>query len=83
MENQERENDIWRWCGDYGMSALICAIDRCLNGKKAKSEYFKQAVDRYQEEEDYDTKVRKAILAERMWINNAEQRKLPKPFEGS
>ena len=28
------------WWGNYGISALIVAIDRCLHGKKAKAKYI-------------------------------------------
>lgn len=81
LEDQKRENDIWRWCRDYFISAMTYSIEHCLNGKKAKTEYIKHAADRYRKEEDYDTKIRKALLAEQMWIANAQQRHLPKPFE--
>lgn len=81
LEDQKRENDIWRWCGNYGVSALIFAIDHCMNGRKAKSEYLNRAVDKYKKEEDYDTQIRKALLAEQLWSGNAERRHLPEPFK--
>ena len=34
LEDQKRENDIWRWCGDYFISAMTYSIEHCLNGKK-------------------------------------------------
>lgn len=32
------------WWGNYGISALIFAIDHCLNGKKANTEYLKEPI---------------------------------------
>ena len=32
------------WWGNYGLSALIVAIDRCFRGKKSKFEYIKEPI---------------------------------------
>ena len=32
------------WWGNYGLSALIVAIDRCFGGKKSKAEYIKEPI---------------------------------------
>ena len=32
------------WWGNYGISALIVAIDRCFSGKKSKAEYIKEPI---------------------------------------
>lgn len=32
------------WWGNYGISALIVAIDRCLHGKKAKAKYIDEPI---------------------------------------
>lgn len=48
---KERESDVWNFVGTYGISALIYAIDHCLNGKKAKSEYIKKPISMLLEEE--------------------------------
>ena len=32
------------WFGNYGLSALIVAIDRCFRGKKSKFEYIKAPI---------------------------------------
>lgn len=50
---------MWAWWGNYGISALIVAIDRCFSGKKSKAEYIKRPItqsineskDRLSEEE--------------------------------
>lgn len=35
---------MWAWWGNYGISALIVAIDRCFSGKKSKAEYIKKPI---------------------------------------
>lgn len=32
------------WWGNYGISALIVAIDRCIHGKKAKAKYIDKPI---------------------------------------
>lgn len=31
---------MWLWFGTYGISAFSFAIDHCINGNKAKTEYL-------------------------------------------
>ena len=38
------DEKAWRIWGNYGISALIFAIEHCLSGQKAKSEYIKKPV---------------------------------------
>ena len=35
---------MWAWFGNYGVSAMIVAIDRCFGGKKSKAEYIKESI---------------------------------------
>jgi hypothetical protein len=35
---------VWQAVGNYGMSALITALDVSFNGRKAKSEYIREPV---------------------------------------
>ena len=45
-EIQIKEQDMLQhmWWGNYGVSALIVAIDRCFSGKKSKAEYIKEPI---------------------------------------
>ena len=45
-EIQIKEQDMLQhmWWGNYGISALIVAIDRCFSGKKSKAEYIKEPI---------------------------------------
>ena len=42
IEEQDMLQHLW-W-GNYGLSALIVAIDRCFRGKKSKFEYIKEPI---------------------------------------
>ena len=45
-KNKIKEQDMLQhmWWGNYGVSALIVAIDRCFSGKKSKAEYIKEPI---------------------------------------
>lgn len=73
------------WWGAYGISALTVAIEHCLAGKKAKSEYVKEPItskafenNGLTEEEIYERELRKALFAEEQWINAGKRKGLPK-----
>ena len=48
----------WQFCGNYVLSAISVAVEHCLAGRKAKSDYLKQPVlkeyyeDKYMTEEE-------------------------------
>ena len=72
------------WWGNYGLSALIVAIDRCFRGKKSKFEYIKEPIlsktfenDGLTEEEIQEKELRKALLAEEQWIIAGKRKGLP------
>ena len=44
MSITEQDNLQHMWWGNYGISALIVAIDRCFSGKKSKAEYIKESI---------------------------------------
>ena len=44
MRIMEHDNLQHMWFGNYGISALIVAIDRCFSGKKSKAEYIKEPI---------------------------------------
>lgn len=80
----EQDNLQHMWWGNYGVSALIVAIDRCFGGKKSKAEYIKEPIlskafenDGLTEEEIQEKELRKALLAEEQWIIAGKQKGLP------
>ena len=75
---------MWAWFGNYGVSAMIVAIDRCFGGKKSKAEYTKESIlskafenDGLTEEEIQEKELRKALFAEEQWIIAGKQKGLP------
>ena len=79
-----KDEEMWMWWGNYGISALIVAIDRCFSGKKSKAEYIKEPIlskafenDGLTEEEIQEKELRKALLAEEQWIIAGKQKGLP------
>lgn len=80
----EQDNLQHMWWGNYGVSALIVAIDRCFGGKKSNAEYIKDPIlskafenDGLTEEEIQEKELRKALLAEEQWIIAGKQKGLP------
>lgn len=78
-----RDQEMWH-LGLYINSAVTVAIDHCLNGKKATSEYIKEPIlsrPEYDatltEEERIELEMRKAIAIEEQWIQNDKRRGLP------
>lgn len=73
MKEQRKDMDMFV-LGIYVQRAVSVSIDHCLNGNKAKSEYFKEPImkdfydDRPQEEID-DEAIRKAIAMEDAWAS--------------
>lgn len=71
------------WWGNYGISALIVAINRCFGGKDSNAEYIKEPIlskafenDNLTEEEIQEKELRKALLAEEQWIIAGKQKGL-------
>ena len=83
--NKKRMKDEENWLmGQYNLKAFMVAIDRTLNGKKSKSEYFKEPVlwkfldeSELTEEEKEKRAMEKEILAMERWIANDKTRGLP------
>ena len=84
VEIIEQDNLIYTWCGNYIMSAVSVAIEHCFAGKKAKLKYLEEptlqrALDEAEltDEEKYDREIRKALMAEEMWMNEGYKNHLP------
>ena len=83
IKMKEQDALIYSWIGNYVLSAVIVAVDRCLSGRKSKAEYVKKPmlndieIDSLTEEERYEKELRKALLAEEMWIHAGKMKGLP------
>lgn len=71
------------WFGEYGISAMTVAIDRCF-AKNSKAKYVDKPIfinafenDGLSEKEIYERELKKAILSEEQWIISGKQKRLP------
>lgn len=82
IEQEIKRQDLlqYLWWGNYGLSAVAVAVEHTIFGKKAKSEYVKEAILSKafeNEEQTYERELKKALLAEEQWIIAGKQRGLP------
>jgi hypothetical protein len=74
-EQNRMNNLIYNWVGNYGVSALMFAIDHCLNGRKAKAKYLEQPIQIFElteeEKEKATQKARQNFLA---WAENMQRK---------
>ena len=82
LKEQDELQHIW-W-GNYGISALIVAIDSYLNGKSSKSEYIKSPImskifeeEYIEEKETEEQEIKKAIEIEKQWMARSMNNGLP------
>lgn len=75
---------VWASVGNYFLTAVSVAVDRCLNGKKSKSSYVENPMlkdlgknDGLTEEEIEEIEIRKLIEAEEQWIRVSREKGLP------
>lgn len=75
---------VWSSVGNYLLTAVTVAVDRCLNGKKSKAQYVEKpmlenlgANDGLTEKEIEEMEIRKMIEAEEQWIRVSRQKGLP------
>lgn len=77
--------DYMNWLSNqYALSAVSVAVEHCLVGRKAKSEYIKEPLmsrafenDGLTEGEIQEKEIRKAILTERRYMAMAVSKGLP------
>lgn len=48
LEQKETDSNMWAWWGTYGLSATLTAIDRALNGNKARAKYVEQPLSNFE-----------------------------------
>ena len=83
MEQKERDEHLWSM-GIYVESAVITAIDRYFNGKKATSKYIEEPIlqtlgadDGLTQEERDEKELKKMLLYEEQWSVNDRMCGLP------
>lgn len=84
-EEKIKEEDYLAWLfNQYTLSAVSVAVEHCLAGKKAKTEYIKEPIlsktfenDRLTKEEIQEKEIQKAILTEQRYMAMAINKGLP------
>lgn len=73
---ENRRNDlVYSWIGDYGLSALVTAIDGVFNGRKAKAKYSEKPFRLFEMTEEEKEEARRKALAQFMaWTGHAEKK---------
>lgn len=80
---QLQQQDYMSWLhNQYTLSAVLVAVEHCLAGKKAKSEYIKKPIlsKEYKDaetEEQIEKDIQKAILTEQQYMAMAINKELP------
>lgn len=62
----EKDRMVHMWIGNYGLSALTVAIEHCMHGNKAKSEYTKEPILREDNSESKNTESNEAVAVYEM-----------------
>lgn len=85
MEQKENDSMAWLYCGNYVLSAISVALEHCLAGSKAKSEYIKGPIlmklgeyDGLTQAEIDERELRKMLLAEKQWQMAGDRSHLPR-----
>lgn len=71
---------MWLWWGSYGISALIYAVEHCLAGESAKTEYVKEPIFFRESEKENGYKESKeevAVFEMKQRIKFLEKQGLP------
>lgn len=70
-EEAEHKNAmIHTFVGTYGISALLVAIDSCLNGKKAKAKYIDKPIELFKSDKlDDEQSAEIALNKFKNWAN--------------
>ena len=85
-EEKIKEQDYLAWLSNqYTLSAVLVAVERCLAGKKAKSEYIKEPLlskvfenEGLTEKQIREKEIKKAMLTEQKYMITATMKGLPK-----
>ena len=79
LKMKQKDSFAHACVGNYVTSAVLVAVDRCLNGRKAKSEYTKERViqDESKISENYRSNEQCAVYEMKQRINLLRSNGLP------
>lgn len=82
IKREMLDEEMWVM-GQYVLSAVGVAVERCLAGKDSRAKYIEKPIllgareeEMLSEEEKYERDLQKALLAEEMWIISGKQKGL-------
>ena len=52
IKRKQRDEEMWLWWGNYGLSAVLFAVEHCLAGKKARTKYIDKPIFQAMEEQN-------------------------------
>lgn len=71
MQEDRRNELIHAWMGNYGVSALVYAVEHVLNGKKATSKYMNKPMQLFElTEKEKKIAQKEALKAYERWEEN-------------
>ena len=83
LEQKEQDTFAWLYGGNYILSAVAVALEHCLAGNKARSEYIKEPIltqygeyDGLSQEEIEHRELQKMLSAEKQWQMAGKQGRL-------
>lgn len=65
IEIKEKDKIFHEWSANYILNAVFVAVDHCLAGKKAKSEFIKEPIFKRILDEDINKELTEEEIAER------------------
>lgn len=73
MQEDRRNELIHAWMGNYGVSALVYAVEHVLNGKKAKSKYMDKPMQLFElTEKEKKQKEKNALASFIAWADGTK-----------
>ena len=82
LEQKQKDEILWIQCGTYFLNAIQVAVEHCLFGKKAKSEYIKNSISKECELREKENSYKEnreeiAVFEMKQRINLLEKAGLP------
>ena len=76
MERKEKDSLVHAWVGSYGINAMVVALDKVMNGRKASAKYIDNPLITKAEEENRpltqeEIERQRAIFVEQLKLKKA------------
>lgn len=81
LKQKRRDEEMWMWWGNYGISAVIFAVEHCLAGRKARAKYIEKSI--FQQMEDQNKSMTEKELQKQRELFVAKLQIMQTNFEMS